>query len=398
MNEKEIRAKYETLQNDVRVSEELKHRTLAQAREAEKAGAVSEAAAHPTSAAVSTAVNRRARSQRPRGIWPRIGAVAAACLMMAIVGLGISALSTGTTSPNGGETPSADVKSTPALPLDFTIQAYASSTDQVFSPNQNGVLFFESEMLGRGFVPGDTESLKEWGAYTWSTFSIQGEGITRMQIETSKGELYRYTPLQMTGDEDPEFIQAARAWKPTHGALLGEYDSVNVRVPLNYGEIKNSGVSEDEMRARLYSAETTWKIDLMKRLGSTADITVDAADNQNYLFGLWTNEGTIGFNPFNAILDSFNGETLTVTVWFEDGHQSAMTIELDAVDVKCKLNYADDDGPYGPTLLGFEFTDEVVDQENMTEQQLEEFYAANEGYILMHTLRGTIIETHSTAE
>jgi hypothetical protein len=393
MNEKEIRAKYETLQNDVRVSEELKHRTLAQAREAEKAGATSVAAAHPTHPAAGTAVNRRARSQRPRGIWPRIGAVAAACLMMAIVGLGISALSTSGTSPTGGETPSADVKSTPVLPLDFTIQAYASSTEQVFSPNQNGVLFFENKMLGYEFIPGDTESFKEWGAYTSCTFSIQGEGITRMQIETSKGELYRYTPLQIAGDEDPEFIQAARAWKPPHGVFLGEYDSLSVRVPLNYGEIKDSGDSYDEMLARLYSAETTWNIDLMKRLGPTADITVDAADNQNYLFGLWINEGALGFN---TVLDSFDSETLTVTAWFEDGHQSAMTIELNAVDVKCKLNYAE--VADGMRVVGMEFTDEVFDQDSMTEQQVEEFYATNQGYVLMHTLRGTIIEAHSTAE
>jgi hypothetical protein len=394
MNEKEIRAKYETLQNDIRVSAELKHRTLAQAREAEKIGAASAAADHPTPAISNTGSASTKRTQRAYTVWRRIAVVTAACLTVVTLGLGISVLSRSESVPIGGEIPSADIKSTPVVPIDFSIQAYADSADQVFNPNLNEILFFESSMLMEGLLQSSIESLRKFGWYTWCVFSIQGEDITRMQIETSKGELYRYTPRQLTGDEDPEFIQAARAWKPTHGTFLGEYDSVNIRGPLNYGEIVDSSIDEDEARARLYSAEATWNIDLMKRLGPVADITIDATDSQqaeDYLFGLWTNEGALGHS---SLLNSFDDETLAVTVWFEDGHQSAMTIKLDRVAVKCKPIYVD--VGYGPRRAGTEFTDEIVDWDNLSEQKLQEIH--NEGYQIMYALRGIIIEAHSTAE
>jgi hypothetical protein len=390
MHEKEIRAKYETLQSDIHVSEELKRKTLAQAREAEKAGPVGVATGHPARPAHSTSgtiVDHPARPRHAHGMRRRIFvAAAAACLAVVMLGLGISVLPKNETAP-------ASTESTPILPLGFSIQAYADDVEpveQTFNPNQNGVLFFQSDLVAQGFIPGSVKTFREWGAYTGCIFSIQGEDITRIRIETSKGELFRYTPLQLTGDEDTEFILAARAWKPGHDALSGEYDNVNVRVPLNYGAIIRSGVSEDEMRARLYSAETTWNIDLMKRLGSVVDITVDAADNQqaeDYLFGLWINEGALSFD---AILDSFSGETLTVTVWFEDGHQSTVTIELDPVDVMCKPIYTD---AFGEShVIGYEFTDEIVDRNDLTDQQFDEIYNTG-NYVIMHTLRGTVIDS-----
>ncbi|MDR1358619.1 MAG: hypothetical protein LBJ48_04620 [Coriobacteriales bacterium] len=375
MREEEIRTHYELLQDDIHTSEELKQRTLAQAQGMANAKSSAPIAGRPAHARQPRAIGRHI-------VWRRITAVAAACLAVVVLGIGISVLSrdntTGTPAP----------ASTPANPLDFSIQAYAYGSDQFFSPNPNGVLFFEADMLGEGFIPGSEASLREWGAYTGCVFSIKGEGITRVQIVTSKGELYRYIPWQQTGDTDPEFIKAARAWKPGHDALMGEYDNVNVRVPLNYSEIKNSGTSEAEMLARLYSAETTWNIDLMKRLGPVADIGVTTVDGQqagDYLFGLWINEGVLGFD---TLLDSFDGQTLSITAWFEDGHQSAMILELDPVDIKVKPIYVDaPDG--GQRHLGFEFTDEVVDLASLDDQQRAAIY--EEGYAIMHTLRGTLV-------
>jgi hypothetical protein len=396
MHEKEIRAKYETLQSDTHVSDELKRKTLAQARAAEKAGPVGVATGHPARPAHSTSgtiVGRPARPRHAHGMRRRIlVAAAAACLAVVMLGLGISVLPKNETSP-------ASMERAPVFPFDFSIQAYAYNytTNQAFNPNpdHNGVLIFENNRLTEMYHPGDAESLGEFGWYATCVFSVKGEGITRMQVETSKGELYRYTSRQLVGGEDPEFVQAARAWKPTHGVFLGEYDNVDVRVPLNYLDVIRSEVSEDEMRARLYySAETDWHIGLMKRLGSVADITVDATDSQqaeDYLFGLWTNEGPLNLD---GLLDSFDGETLTVTVWFEDGHQSAVTIELDPVDVMCKPIYTD---AFGEShVIGYEFTDEIVDRNNLTDQQFDEIYNTG-NYVIMHTLRGTVIDSTVSA-
>jgi hypothetical protein len=393
MHEKEIRAKYEALQSDIHVSEELKRKTLTQAREAEKVGSVGAATGHPAHPVSGATVGRPAHPRRAYGTRRRIAIAAAACL--AVVALGITIL------PNlpKSETPPASTESAPILPFDFNVQAYAYNTNQAFNPNpdHNGVLIFENNRLTEMYHPGDAESLREFGWYATCVFSVKGEGVTRMQVETSKGELYRYTARQLEGGEDPEFVRAARAWKPTHGAFLGEYDSVEVRVPLNYLDVIRSEISEDEARARLYySAETDWHIGLMKRLGPVADITVDTTDNQqaeDYLFGLWINEGPL---DLDGLLDSFDGETLAVTVWFEDGHQSAVTIELDPVDVMCKPIYVDafDES----WLVGYEFTDEIVDRDslsNLTEQQFIETYGV--GYMVLHTLRGTVINSTSTA-
>jgi hypothetical protein len=395
MHEKEIRAKYEALQSDIHVSEELKRKTLTQAREAEKVGSVGAATGHPAHPVSGATVGRPARPRRAYGTRRRISIAAAACLAAVVLGLGITIPLNLPNLPKS-ETPPVSTENAPILPFGFSVQAYAYNTNQAFNPNsnQNGVLIFENNRLIEMYRPGDAESLREFGWYASCVFSVKGEGVTRMQVETSKGELYRYTFRQLVGGEDPEFVQAARAWKPTHGAFLGEYDNVDVRVPLNYLDVIRSESSEDEMRARLYdSAETDWYIGLMKRLGPVADITVDATGNQqaeDYLFGLWINEGPLNLD---GLLDSFDGQTLTVTVWFEDGRQSTMTIELDPVDVKCKPIYVDAFGE--PWCVGYEFTDEIVNQNNLTNQQREEIYDA--GYDILHTLRGTVINNTSTA-
>jgi len=393
MNEQAIRAGYRALQEEITASDELKQKTLTQAREAR------DPALDSGASDTSSQTERRAPS-RSHALWQRVSIAAAACLAVFALSVGIAVLSPGNTTgkpgslPEGGTLSAGDQGDKPAVaPFDFSIQAYAAGADQVFSTSVDGTFFFESSMMLEGGFPGDAESIREWGLYTWCIFSVKGEGITRLNVETSKGELYEYTHVQLAGDEDPDFIKAAKAWKPTHGPLIGLYDNVNVRVPLNYTEIVNLiAVDEDAGYALLYSSETLYDIDLMKRLGPTADVTVDAGSGQeaeDYHFGLWTNEGSP--DPFSN-LDGFAGQTLTVTAWYADGHNSTLVIELQPVYIKCLpvMGTASDGSQ---RQLGYEMTPEVVDRENLSDEELAAIGA--DGYLIIRTLSGTVIEKRS---
>lgn len=71
------------------------------------------------------------------------------------------------------------------------------------------------------------------------------------------------------------------------------------------------------------------------------DLTLDnAADKQasDYVFGLWINEGT---GLFDQLLDEYAYQTLTVSVWYEDGRESKMTVELSPVDLKAKMVFGE---------------------------------------------------------
>jgi hypothetical protein len=253
-----------------------------------------------------------------------------------------------------------------------------------------GILYFDGSSTLGSSMPGNPGDFAEQGYYTSCLFSVRDEGIVRLRIETSKGELYLYTPRLMAGDEDPQFVEAAKAWKPTDGPFMGEYDYVGVSVPANYSELIHTPLSEDEREERLYSAETIWNIDLMKRLGATAEMTVDEASGEqaaDYLFGLWINEGS---GMFGQLLDEYAKQTLTVTAWYEDGRESRVVIELSPVDVKARLIMGEDTEG-NPWVIGSEMTEETVEPDSLSEEDLEELY--REGYCIVHTLSGRVVGT-----
>ena len=114
------------------------------------------------------------------------------------------------------------------------------------------------------------------------------------------------------------------SWKPTSrgaGACYGGYDFV--------GSAMRDGES---------------KLSLAKLMGATIDVSADddpgIADGTTS-FGLWTNEGEVPEDVFNdsqsPVIDLFDGQTLTVTVTFEDGSTSTQAIELHVANFETEM-------------------------------------------------------------
>ena len=86
------------------------------------------------------------------------------------------------------------------------------------------------------------------------------------------------------------------------------------------------------------------KLSLAKLMGSTIDVS--ASDDPGIAdgttsFGLWTNEGEPPENIMgdlqSPVIDLFEGQTLTVTVTFEDGRTSTQAIELHAANFETEM-------------------------------------------------------------
>lgn len=405
--ENDLRARYKAAQQAIRVSKELRQETLVRAAQvSNSASDERNSNSHiPADHAADTRPIRRPASHRLVTLR-RFALVAAACLTLAVVGTGISLYQTGAgpgAKPDTAAPQAADS-------VGFTIQAYADTASDTMATNINDLLFFGDERGFSNMIPSE-DTFAEWGYYTNCLFNIRGEGIERFQITTDHGELFSYTPRQLKGDEDPEFIKVARAWKPSSPdfaatemwkeqftaeqlSLIEGYDNIYVEVPNTYALFHDNTYTDEEARALLYSSETTWRIDLMKRLGPVVDMTVDETQGQraeDYWFGLWSNE-TTRIAP-RGVLEGFSGHTLTVTVWFEDGRTSTMVIQLTPVDaIAREIRETAADG--SSVFRGLEFTGETVDRESLSEAELQEIY--DNGFALTRALSGTIISTSTT--
>ena len=140
-----------------------------------------------------------------------------------------------------------------------------------------------------------------------------------MQANLTGGALYRVTFEDGPTDPDDPRMGELASWKPTArgtGEYYGGYDFV--------GSSMRNGES---------------KLSLAKLMGSTIDVS--ASDDPGIAdgttsFGLWTNEGEPPENIMgdlqSPVIDLFEGQTLTVTVTFEDGRTSTQAIELHAAN------------------------------------------------------------------
>ncbi len=111
----------------------------------------------------------------------------------------------------------------------FVVEAYGGVEDPLL-PNgrQGGRVVFNCETETQRYVPMG-ESYENEGCYTGCMFSVQGEGIVRVQADVSVGELYRMESVEYTLGSDPELAQELSSWKPSvigQGELLGWYELV----------------------------------------------------------------------------------------------------------------------------------------------------------------------------
>ena len=320
MNERDFREAYEAMQHDVTASSDLKQRTLAAAKR--EAGNVAPAP-HAATSASDKRPHRRAGSRGPRtggvAVARRWGLPAAACLVAAAIVAGGVPVVMGAMDAGGGhETIS---MSDAQLASGFAVRAYAADGSAPLAPGEGGIVAFDRD-LGYRFLGGD--DYKVSGFFSGCLFHVEGKGIARVQANLSSGALYRVTFEDGPTDPDDPRMGELASWKPAArgtGEYYGGYDFV--------GSSMRDGES---------------KLSLAKLMGSTIDVSADddpgIADGTTS-FGLWTNEGEapedIMGDPQSPVIDLFDGQTLTVTVTFEDGSASTQVIELHVANFETEM-------------------------------------------------------------
>lgn len=347
MNEHEFREAYRASQQGVSVSEELKARTLAFVERSSAGNVASEGTGgcrsegdahgdkwrtggrcsrHASGAcwdpgardALSRASLAVSRARSRRWALP-----AAACLVAAaLVVAGLPAFST-----LGGTSAGTPLTLQEAAEASgFFVRAYASDGSSVINPGEGDLIVFD-RMQSFDAAEGSTDQLG--GVFTGCLFRVEGEGIARVQMNVSGGELYRQTVDHVVRVDDPDCWDEATGWKETKrglGTNYGAYDMVVVAA------VSDTGAQDDSLDALL-----------MKRYGATVDASAESDPgiaSGETSFGLWADAGKlsggeVGENALEAAVGIFDGEELTVTVTFDDGRVSTQVIKLHAADFRC---------------------------------------------------------------
>lgn len=324
MNENEFRTRYAASQSHVEASPELKQRAVCNALQegaAQYAGSQA-----PAKGAVSA---KRPTRRRPRPVSRTAGhSVGAASLARRWAPAAAACLVAGALAVAGIPALTSSLSGSPAITLDeaaarcgFSVRAYASDGSAPLAPGEGGTVAFDRD-LGYRFRGGD--DYKVSGFFSGCLFHVEGEGIVRVQAHLTGGALYRVTFEDGPTDPDDPRMGELASWKPTArgtGEHYGGYDFV--------GSAMRDGES---------------KLSLAKLMGATIDVSADddpgIADGTTS-FGLWTNEGEVpenaANNPESPVIDLFDGQTLTVTVTFEDGSISTQAIELHVANFETEM-------------------------------------------------------------
>ena len=324
MNENEFRTRYAASQSHVEASPELKQRAVCNALQegaAQYAGSQA-----PAKGAVSA---KRPTRRRPRPVSRTAGhSVGAASLARRWAPAAAACLVAGALAVAGIPAFTSSLSGSPTITLDeaaarcgFSVRAYASDGSAPLAPGEGGTVAFDRD-LGYRFRGGD--DYKVSGFFSGCLFHVEGEGIVRVQAHLTGGALYRVTFEDGPTDPDDPRMGELASWKPTArgtGEHYGGYDFV--------GSAMRDGES---------------KLSLAKLMGATIDVSADddpgIADGTTS-FGLWTNEGEVpenaANNPESPVIDLFDGQTLTVTVTFEDGSTSTQAIELHVANFETEM-------------------------------------------------------------
>lgn len=352
MNENEFWAAYANSQKRIALTEEQK-RTIAETagrpRKGQNKTPNSTTAEHGTPT-VSAARRPSAKQRRPLS---RIALPIAACLAVVALAFGLASNFGGNLFGNLDAAP------------DFTVQAYAADSDSILEMGAENQIVFSRSTETFGFD--SKEDYLSEGYYTGCLFRIEGEGLTRIQASVSVGTLYRSTQETITVGENPGRWSELVSWKPSARGL-GEYYS-------EYDYVNGAGSPDDLPKD---DPAKKWNVSLIKKLGSTIDVAVD--DSAPCSFGFWTNEdyGDIASeaDATDAVIDLFDGATLTITATFSDGHTTTQIIKLHAADVKASMQQGEDG------LWKISLTPEIVDPSGL--EQYTDY---------VHTLYGTVEKT-----
>lgn len=324
MREGDFRRRYDAMQRGVEAPEEVVERTrrlIAEQRSWDAAGCSSSGACVP-SHSVSSEGGRarqmaasgkpsmrrapgRAKSVPGKRPAKRFAVTAvAACMVAGLVAFGFAALPAVRTTAD--ESP-------------FAVKAYAATTESVFDAGTTAsgrIVFPFDRKIG---LQGGGVSANE--LYTGIMFTVEGDGVERIQATLSRGEIYSYAVEDFLVADNPEKAAEAGNWQPKvvgTGTYYGGYDFVmRTSGPEGYG---------DDPYAHVRT---------IKRLGKTIDVPVmkDAAN----CWGLWLDVGveqgtedSLRIHDAIINLEAMEGEILTVTAQMADGSFQTQVIELHA--------------------------------------------------------------------
>lgn len=357
MNREEFSARYAKAQKEIKASPKLKERAMAsvQANGHGEADNRRQQSQHTK----SRPTLRRRSASTPHA-WSvgisalkRWGAPAVACLIavtLAVTGIPVIISSLREDSPASTAIALDDA----AARCGFSIRAYASDGSEVVSPGEGTMIVFD-----RDWPASASDDLQDLGSvFTGCLFRIEGEGIARVQMNVSGGELYRQDTERFTQSEDPARWQEATNWKELKRGMGEYYGGYDVVYPLS--DLSNSDIP-------ITSPDKPLRVNLMKRYGATVDLS--AAENP----GIATGETSFGLlatpqaqddtaaNPLDAAVDQFESQRLTVTVTFEDGSTATQVIELHAANFRAEHN--------GNDLI---VTSEIIDPNNSNDPAYSE--------------------------
>ena len=188
MNEHDFFTRYAELMKSIEPSEELVAATLTRAKEQ---------TAHS---------GRKTRFRKPYAI---AACFVAGALIVGGVGYAVAAA--------GGAIPSPQ-SATQAAAHGFTVRAWASDGGTIL-PTEDGQIVFD-RTHSQWTQTGEAE-----GYFTGCTFTVEGEGISRVQASISTGELYRQDITTISQISDPVAFNRAVNWDDRFRGLDGTLSS-----------------------------------------------------------------------------------------------------------------------------------------------------------------------------
>lgn len=278
MLENEFSQRYRAAQESTRPPADLVEttRTLVSYAQRNEADETSTNAGKPT----------KRRSRRLRWTMPIAACLAA---LLVLFGVGSAFLASGF----------------PFMQEQAPAKAYAKTPNLLTAELGDGIVPFalDAHTAFQGWGDGESEE----GSYTGMQFTIEGEGIARVQATISRGELYRITTetYDRTTEEGAAILEEAAGWKPTArgtGKYLRNYDQVTVYF-VEDGLNRNDPNHKTQLR-------------LIKRIGSTVDLPYE---EEPLTFGLWFDNVGRSEGSIYPDLQSLDGTELTLTAEYADG-------------------------------------------------------------------------------
>ena len=316
MNEHDFFTRYAELMKSIEPSEELVAATLARAKEQ------------------TTRSGRKTRFCKPHKPHAIAACFVAGALIVGGVGYAVAAA--------GGAIPSPQ-PATQAAAHGFTVRAWASDGGTIL-PTEDGQIVFD-RTHSQWTQTGEAE-----GYFTGCTFTVEGEGISRVQASISAGELYRQDVTTISQTSDPIAFNRAVNWDDRFRGLDGTLSSSDSVIVVKWDAEEGRDLNGEGPRSNQEIQAA-----LLKRYGSVIDLALADAPG--------IADGTTCFGLFNPDAESdplslFDGAALTVTATFEDGSTSTQVITLHEAMFRVEPRYADNSTYFDMTS---EITSRIVD-------------------------------------